>query len=191
MVKVFSARRCCEAGQTALPGTPGTLSAAPSEIKRWGSGSPDAPHAPGHASRVVEPVNVRSPLSRSHRLPPSPGLKRGAAASCHSDARDPVAITAHRLANVARGKLCCGNVPQRSPSRGSGERGSEPTWTLGTRCGRGSPASLESYAAPAPVLPPPPVPLPAGNVPVWVLITGHAGPGEVSSTEIGARSGPR
>lgn len=86
---------------------------------------------------------------------------------------------------------CCRNVPERSPSRGSAERGSEPTWALGTRCGRGSPASLESHAAPAPALPPPPVPLPAGNAPAWVLITGHAGPGEVSSAEIDARSGPR
>lgn len=93
--------------------------AAPSEIKRCevGSGSQDAPHTLGHASQVVQPVNVRSPLSRSHRLPPSPGLKRRAA-SCHSDARDPVAITVHRLANVAYEKLCCRNVPERSPQPG-------------------------------------------------------------------------
>lgn len=181
-----------QAAWRSLPGTPGTLAAAPSEIKRCklGSGSLDAPHAPGYASRVVQPENVRSPLSGSHWLPPSSGLKRRAA-SCHSDARDPVAIAAHRLANVALGKLCWGNVPERSPSRGSAERGSEPTWALGTRCGRGSPASLESHAAPAPALPPPPVPLPAGNAPAWVLITGHAGPGKVSSAEIDARSGSR
>jgi hypothetical protein len=198
-MKVSSARRCCEAGQTALtgqaacaPGTPEALRAAPSEIKRCelGSGSPDAPHALGHASQVLQPVNVRSPMSRSHWLPSSPGLKRRAA-SCHSDTRDPMAITVHRLANVAYGKLCCRNVPERSPNQGSAEQGSEPIWALGTRCGRGSPASLESHAAPAPALPPPPVPLPAGNAPVWVLITGHAGPGEVSSAEIGARSRPR
>lgn len=173
------------------PGTPGALAAAPLEIKRCklGSGSPDAPHALGHASRLVQPVNVRSPLSRSHRLPPRPGLKRRAA-SCHSDARWPSPRTGWLM---SRAESCAaGTSPSaRSPRRGSAERGSEPTWALGTRCGRGSPASLESHPAPSPALPPPPVPLPAGNVPVWVLITGHAGPGEVSSAERGARSGSR
>lgn len=121
-MKVFNASHCCRAGQTPLTGdlallrTPRTFAATPSERCKLGLGS----HTPGRASRVVQLVNVRSPLSRSHRLPPSPGLKR-CNASCHSDARNPVAITAHRLANACR-KLCCRNVPECFPSPGSAVR---------------------------------------------------------------------
>lgn len=136
------------------PGTPGALAAAPLEIKRCklGSGSPDAPHALGHASRLVQPVNVRSPLSRSHRLPPRPGLKRRAA-SCHSDARWPSPRTGWLM---SRAESCAaGTSPSaRSPRRGSAERGSEPTlgsghtvWSRIAALPRVTPRALSCAAA--------------------------------------------
>lgn len=117
-------------------------------------------------------------LSRSHRLPPSPGLKRGALVQSLRHSRPSDHHRARRLANVTRAEGM--SVPERSPGGAAGHT---------VRCG--SPASREFHTTPAPELQQPPVPLPAGNVPVRVLITGRAGPREGSSAEMGAGPGPR
>lgn len=163
----------------ALPGTPGTPAgrALRDREVQAGFGVGGRPARPGPCTRGCAARNrvLTSVCHEAIGCLPARGL-REAPASSHSDTRDPVAITARAgwLMSLARKECLSPSALQAGHT---------------VRCG--SPASREFHTTPAPELQQPPVPLPAGNVPVRVLITGRAGPREGSSAEMGAGPGPR